>query len=288
MGTPEFGAMILRSLIKNGYPPFVVITSKDKPVGRKQIITPSPVKVEAQNKGIEVLQPMKLNEVKERLEKEDIDLIITAAYSKLIPRSIIDLPKYGCINIHPSLLPEYRGPSPIQYAILNGNKKTGVTIMLVDEQIDHGQILLQKEIEIIPEETSQGLHDKLADMGAELLLDLISELLSGNINPISQDHSKATYTKIIEREDGQINWEKPPEEIERMIRAFTPWPGAYTFFEKNGKLTRLKILKASLKDKKLIIKEVQPEGKKPMSFEDFLLGNPEFANNKNICTHIQI
>jgi methionyl-tRNA formyltransferase len=288
MGTPEFGALILRSLIKSGYSPTMVITSKDKPVGRKQIITPSPVKIEAQSRGIEILQPLKLNEIKERLEKENIDLIITAAFSKLIPRSIIDLPKYGCINVHPSLLPEYRGPSPIQYAILNGNKKTGVTIMLVDEQIDHGHILLQKEMEIAPKETSQGLHDKLAEIGAELLLDLINKLLAKKIKPVSQDESKATYTKIIKREDGQINWRKSPEEIERMIRAFTPWPGAYTFFKKNGSSIRLKILKAFLEDGKLKIEEVQPEGKNPMSFKDFLRGNPEFAKNKDVCTHIQI
>jgi methionyl-tRNA formyltransferase len=287
MGTPEFGALVLKTLILGGYAPELVITQKDKPVGRKQIITPPMVKIVAKEQGIELIQPDKLNQAKEVLKSLNPDLIITAAYSKIISKEIIDLPKYGCLNVHPSLLPEYRGPSPIQYALLNGNKKTGVSVMLIDEQIDHGPILAQKETEIMEDETAEQLHDRLAEIGGNLLVELIPKWLKGEIKPVVQDESKATYTKIIKREDGEIDWKTSPKDIERKIRAFTPWPGAYTFFEKNGKSVRLKILKASIKEDRLVLETVQPEGKTHMSFSEFLRGNPEFAKNKDVCIHIQ-
>jgi methionyl-tRNA formyltransferase len=287
MGTPEFGALILKAMVENGYRPVLVVTVPDKPVGRKKILTPPPVKIEAEKQGIEIRQPKKIKEILEEMKDIQPDLIITAAYSKILPKDVLDLPK-SCINIHPSLLPKYRGPSPVQHAILNGDKKTGVTIMLMDEQIDHGAILAQKEMNIDPKETGAGLHTKLALLGSNLLLEVIPAWLAGEIKAIPQNHSLATFTKILKRDDGLIDWDKSPEEIERKIRAFTPWPGAYTFFDKNGVKTRLKILESFLENGKLVLVLVQPEGKKQMAFSDFLRGNPQFKNNEKICLHIQI
>lgn len=288
MGTPEFGALILEKLIEGGYKPVLVVTVPDKPSGRKQQLTPPAVKITALKHGIETIQPEKLKDAKEKIKSFQPDLIITAAYSKILPDEIIGLPEKGCINVHPSLLPKHRGPSPVQQTILDGDKKTGVTIMLMDSQIDHGPILAQEETEIKQGETASELHGRLAEIGGKLLLKIIPEWMAGTIKAVSQDDEAATYTKIIKREDGKIDWQNPPEKIERKIRAFSPWPGAYTFWNKNGKTSRLKILKARMEDGKLTLEEVQPEGKKPMGFGEFLRGNPEFARNKEICSRIQI
>jgi len=200
------------------------------------------------------------------------DSIIVANFGEIIPQEILDIPRYGSLNVHPSLLPQHRGPSPIQTAILNGDKKTGVTIMLMDAQIDHGPILVQKETVIGPNETYLQLHDRLAILGAELLIDIIPDWIAGRIKLSQQDHKVATYTKILTREDGKIDWKKSAEEIERQIRAFNPWPGAFTIWQKK----RIKVLRARLENDKLIITEVQPEGKKPMSFEAFQRGHKNF------------
>jgi len=274
IGTPEFGAIILEELVKNNYQPVLVITNPDKPVGRKQVLTPPPVKLAAQKYKISIEQPEKIKNSKIKIQNLEPDLIITAAYGQIIPKEILKIPKYGCLNIHPSLLPKYRGPSPIQAAILNGDKETGVTIMLMDEKMDHGPILNQRELEfsILNFQFSK-LHDRLADLGAKLLLETIPDWINGKIKPQTQDEKKATYTKIIKKEDGEINWKKPAQEIERQIRAFNSWPGAFTFIQKKGKKIRIKICQAELsKDNKLIIKKLQPEGKKPMSFEEFKKG----------------
>jgi len=288
MGTPKFGALILEKLIGGGYKPALAITVPDKPSGRKQQLTPPAVKITALKHEIETIQPEKLKDAEEKIRNFQPNLIVTAAYSKILPKEIINLPKYGCINVHPSLLPKHRGPSPVQQTILDGDKKTGVTIMLMDDQIDHGPILAQEETEIKPRETASELHDRLAEIGGELLLKVIPQLMAGTIKAVPQNNEAATYTKIIKRKDGEIDWRNSPEEIERKIRAFSPWPGAYTFWNKNGKTSRLKILKARLEDGKLVLEEVHPEGKKSMSFKEFLRGNPEFARNKEICSRIQI
>ncbi len=288
MGTPDFGALILERLIEGGYKPILIITVPDKPSGRKQQLTPPAVKTTALRHGIGVIQPEKLKEVKEKIEEIRPDLIVTASYSKIVPDEIINIPEKGCINVHPSLLPKHRGPSPLQQTILEGDEKTGVTIMLMDSQIDHGPILAQTEIETKPRETASELHNRLAEIGGELLLKTIPQWMAGEIKAVPQNDKAATYTKIIKREDGEIDWQNTPEEIERKIRAFSPWPGAYTFWNKNGKVSRLKILKARLKEGKLELEEVQPEGKKPMGFAEFLRGNPKFATNKEICSRIQI
>ena len=273
MGTPEFGAIVLEKLIKSGYKPFLVITEPDKPVGRDQTITPPAIKILAEKYKIPVVQPVKIADFSDQLEKLKPDLGIIVAYGQILPKNILTIPHYGFINVHPSLLPRWRGSSPIQYAILNGDKKTGVTIIRISEKLDAGPILTQKEIEIDPEETFSSLHNKLATLGADLLIETLPKLLAGKLPPLMQDETRATYTKILKRDDGKIDWQKPAEEIERQIRAFNPWPGTYTFYKDK----RLKILKAELSgNHELIIKEVQLEGRNPMSFEEFLRGHPDF------------
>jgi len=277
IGTPEFGAIILEELVKNNYQPFLVITSPDKPVGRKQILTPPPVKLVAQKYKIPIEQPERIKNYESEIRNLKPDLVICAAYGQIISEEILKIPRHGCLNVHPSLLPKYRGPSPIQTTILNGDEKTGVTIMLMDEEIDHGPILAKRELEITNPKskiTYRELHDKLAEIGAKLLIETIPDWISGKIKPKTQDEKKTTYTKIIKKEDGKIDWKKPAQEIERQIRAFNPWPGAFTFIQKKGKKIRIKICQAELSkdNNKLIIKKLQPEGKKPMSFEEFKKG----------------
>jgi len=300
LGTPEFGAIVLDELSKTKFKPVLVITSPDKPVGREQVITPPPVKVLAQKYDIPVFQPEKISNAESKIRSLKPDLIIIAAYGKIIPKQILDIPKYGCLNIHPSLLPQYRGPSPIQFTILNGDEKTGVTIILVTEKMDQGPILTDLEFVIKNSEiTYQELEKELANWGGQLLIKTIPKWLKGKIKPKPQDESKATYTKIFKKEDGKINWGKKAEEIERQIRAFNPWPG--TFCKADNKT--LKIWKASVleqtdkapkgvlgktflaPDEKiaiqcgegyLIIEELQFSGKRRMKAEEFLRGNIDF------------
>lgn len=273
IGTPEFGAAVLKKLIDSNLKPVLVVTETSKPVGRKQVLTPPPVKVLAEKYNIPILQPKKILDSRFQILDSKPDLILMAAYGQIMPKEILAIPKYGCLNVHPSLLPKYRGPSPIQAALLNGDEETGVTIMLTEEKMDAGPIVAQKELIIGQKDDYKTLHDKLADLGAELLVETIPKWLTGEIKARLQEEAQATYTKILKREDGQIDWQKKPEEIERQIRALNPWPGAFTLYQGQ----RLKILKAGLENDKLIIEEVQPEGKKPMGFDDFLRGHPDFT-----------
>lgn len=265
MGTPEFSATILTALLNSDYEIAAVITNPDAPVGRKQILTPSPVKVVAEKNKIPIIQPEKMRDF-------NVDLAIVAAYGKIIPKHILDIPRYGTINVHPSLLPKYRGASPIQNAILNGDKKTSVTIMKLDKEMDHGPILAQEEFPIADSDTYESLSQKLAMMGAELLTKTIPDYVSGKIKPVEQKHAEATYTKIIKKEDGKIDWSKSAAEIERMIRAFYPWPTAWTTW--NSKV--LKILEAEVRNEKLAIKKLQLEGGKILSIKEFLNGHKDF------------
>lgn len=271
LGTPEFGAVVLERLCKANLKPVLVVTAPDKPVGRKHILTPPPAKIIAERYKIPIIQPK--NILDSKFQILDSDLVVVAAFGQILPKEILEIPKYGCLNVHASLLPKYRGPSPIQCAILNGEKETGATIILMDEKIDHGPILTQRKTTIGSNETQKQLYDRLAILGAELLIDTIPDWLRGKIRVRCQDEKRATYTKILKREDGKIDWRKSAQEIERQIRAFDPWPGSYTIYK--GKI--LKILKAEVSENRLIIKEVQLEGKRPMSFEDFLRGHPNAA-----------
>ncbi|MFH1392873.1 MAG: methionyl-tRNA formyltransferase [Patescibacteria group bacterium] len=264
MGTPEFSVTILEALLDSNYEIVAVITNPDAPVGRKQILTPSPVKILAEKNKIPVIQPEKM--------RDNIDLAIVAAYGKIIPKNILDVPRFGTINVHPSFLPKYRGASPIQNAILNGDKKTGVTIMKLDEEMDHGPILANSELLIANSDTYESLSQKLAIAGAELLIKTIPDYVSGKIKPVEQKHSEATYTKIIKKEDGKINWSKSASETERMIRAFYPWPTAWTIWD--GKI--LKILEAKIRNGSLEIKKLQLEGGKILPIKEFLNGHKDF------------
>lgn len=279
ISTAEFGVPALEKLIASKYQPEFVITSPDKPAGRKQVLTPFPVKKEADKWQIPVLQPNNIGKIKEKLKEIEPDLMIVVAYGQLLPKSILDIPKKGTLNIHPSLLPKYRGSSPIQNAILNNDTETGVTIMQIDEKMDHGPILGQIKAKINTDETAESLHNRLAYLSADYLMEILPKYLNNEITLQPQDDSKATFTKILTREDGKIDLNKKAEEIERQIRAYYPWPGTWLIYK--GK--RLKILKVKVadssghqalktKDKYLLPELVQPEGKKPMEWDQFLRG----------------
>src|SRR3989344_2370441 len=221
-GTPKFAATILEKLIDSGYIPDAVICNPDEPIGRKRILTPPPVKIIAKKFNFSIFQPLKLRgnlEFFDRIKKIKPDLAIVVAYGKIIPKEILGIPIYGFINVHGSLLPAYRGASPIQNAILNGEEKTGIILIKLDEEMDHGSIISNVECRISKIDTCETLSKKLAEMGGKLLIKTIPDYLAGKIKLIEQNHAKATYTAIIKKEDGKINWSKSAEEIERMTRA---------------------------------------------------------------------
>ena len=285
-GTSEFAVKILDRLIENGYTPGLIITAPDKPKDRKMILTPPPVKVFAQKHNLKIIQPERLavKPPSGGLTAKPFDLFIVASYGKIIPKSILDIPKFGALNVHPSLLPKFRGPSPIQSFILSGEEKTGVTIMLMDEQVDHGQILSQKEFgNKIPASpagksnlksknlNAKELEEKLAELGEQLLVDTIPKWISREIKAVEQDHSRATFTKKINKEDGLVDLEKDsPENIYRKFLAFQPWPGIYYFTEKNGKKIRVIITDMELENGQLKINKVKPESKNEMEYEKFM------------------
>jgi len=264
-GGGDFSVRVLDILYQNSFIPELIITTPDKPRGRGLKIQPNSIKIWAEKNKIK-------HTTDYSLLTTDYSLFIIAAFGKIIPKEILVLPKYGTLNVHPSLLPKYRGPSPIQSFILSKEKETGVTLMFTDEQIDHGPILTSSKLQVPSSKLFyKELENKLAELGGKLLVETIPKFINGEIKPQEQDHSKATFTKKIMKQDGEINLEKdPPEIIERKIRAFTPWPGAYTFI--NNK--RIIITKAELIDNKLKILCIKPEGKNEMSFEDYLRGNP--------------
>lgn len=271
IGTSQFAVPALKSLIENKYNIIYVITSPDKPIGRKQEIIHLPIKKTALEHNLKILQPEKISDIASKISDLKPDLIITAAYGQIIPEDILKTPQFGCLNLHPSLLPKYRGPSPIQTAILNDDKTTGLTIMLMDEKMDHGPIISQIKIKINDQFNYQSLEKKLSQEAAILLIKTLPQYVQNQIKPKSQEEEKASYTKILTREDGKINWQQTNHEIERKIRAFYPWPGAWTEF--NGK--RIKILKAKITNQGFLELElVQPAGKKPMTGQEYFKGNP--------------
>ena len=299
-GTSELSVKILEKLIEGSYIPSLVVTTPDKPKGRKMVLTPPPIKVFAQKNNLKIIQPEKLNS--ELFQKTDLpgltsqslratmqdgfssgyDLFIVASYGKIIPKSILDIPKFGTLNVHPSLLPKFRGPSPIQSFILSGEEGTGVTIMLMDEKVDHGAILAQQNLEVrlpsgLGSRTSKWmnakeLEEKLAELGGEMLVDTIPKWINGEIKAKEQDHNEATFTKKITKEDGFVELEKDsPETIYRKFLAFQPWPGIYYFTQKNARKIRIIITDMELSESgELKIKKVKPEGKNEISYEEFL------------------
>ena len=295
-GTPSFALPTLRTLFEGPDEVIAVVTQPDREKGRGRKVLFSPVKELALHHGLTPLQPEKVKEeaFQEALIILQPDFIVVVAFGQILPKSILKIPKYGAVNVHASLLPKYRGAAPIAWAILNGEKVTGVTTMVIDEGMDTGGILLQAEIPIGDEETCEMLHDRLASSGAQLLLKTLEKMKGGNIQPLPQDHSKATYAPPLKKENGQIDWKKEATEIDRQIRAFNPWPGAFT---KLGDQL-LKIYKGEIREGapagkagavvwlgsdfievgtgkgSFLIKEVQLEGRRRMTIREFLSGHP--------------
>ncbi len=242
LGTPEFAVPSFQALIKNNLTPILVVTQPDKPVGRKQELVFSPVKQIALENKIPVFQPAAKADLQNVFLKYKPDICVLVAFGLIIPKKYLNQPRCGFLNIHPSLLPKYRGSSPIQTAVLNGDQVTGVTIIQLTPALDAGPIVAQEIINISPVDNAETLHDKLSQVGADLLIKTLPNYLAGQIKPKSQDDSQATYTKIINRQDGQINWQEKALEIDRQFRAFHPWPGVFSHLDRK----RLKIVNLSV------------------------------------------
>ncbi len=295
MGTPDFSVESLKALYEAGYEIVGVFTQPDKPQGRKMILTPPPVKVYAESKALPVFQPksVKTEESLELLKSLEPELIAVVAYGKILPKAVLDLPKYGCVNVHASLLPRHRGASPIQWAIYCGDKVTGVTTQHMDEGIDTGNILLKAETEITKDDNFESLHDRLADMGAKLLVDTVKGIENGSITETKQPDEGTNYAPIITKEMGSLDFNRRADELDCQIRAFTPWPSA--FFYIDG--LRIKVIKAVVSENtteaagtvicnkgkltvackdgtSLTFVTVQPEGKGAMDIKSYLNGKP--------------
>src|SRR5215831_6941620 len=252
MGTADLSCASLEKLDQDkNVSVLAVVTQPDKPKGRDLKLTPSPVKILAQQLNLPVFQPLKARDEQfiSQLRALAPDLIVVIAYGQILPETVLDLPKHGCINVHTSLLPKYRGAAPIQWAIANGDAETGATVMKMDAGLDTGPILSMRRTPILPADDSQILHDRLAQLGAELLIETIPDYVAGKIQPQSQPAEGWTYAAKIKKEDGQIDWSQPAQKIWNRLRAFTPWPGAYTFLNSEPKLHLLKIWKADIVEK---------------------------------------
>ncbi len=299
-GTSNFAATILKNLADKSLGDILlVVTQPDQPVGRKQILAAPPVKTIADSLSLPIIQPNKLaSEAESKLKVLNADLFIVAAYGALIPETILSLPRLGCLNIHPSLLPLYRGPSPIQACLLNGDIQTGISLMLLDKKMDHGPLIAQIKYPIEPSDDYLTLSAKLADKSAELLIATLPEFIAGELKPQAQNHAIATFTKIIQKQDGEINWQNNAQTIYNQWRAFIVWPNIFSTVNINGKNILLKFneLKISnehpagdhplgqlfIHHKKLLaacgessyleILKLQPEGKKVMTASDFING----------------
>lgn len=293
MGTPDFAVGPLKALIEAGHEICAVVTQPDRQKGRGKELAPSPVKECAAGYGIPVLTPAKIKEAEavEALKKYPADIFVVAAFGQILSEEILNMPKYGCVNIHASLLPKYRGAAPIQWSIIDGEKETGVTIMQMDKGLDTGDILFQKKVPITEEETGASLFDKLAEAGAALIVEALDKIEKGEVNPVKQDDDDSCYAKMLSKSTGKIDWNKSAVEIERLVRGLNSWPSAFTDYK--GK--QLKIWKAEVlphiegkpgtiakvtkdavivctREGALSLLEIQLEGKKRMSTKEFLLG----------------
>ncbi|MDD5832471.1 MAG: methionyl-tRNA formyltransferase [Clostridiales bacterium] len=301
MGTPDFAAANLKAISDAGHTILAAVSQPDKPVGRHSDLKPTPVKLTAQALGIPVLQPSRADdpEFLDRIRELDPELIVVTAYGKLLKPELLSIPKHGCINVHASILPRWRGAAPINWAVIEGDTEVGVTAMQMDEGLDTGDILMVRKITPAPDETGGSLFDKLSLLGGQLITDTISALEAGSLNRVPQPQEGVCYASMLNKDMGNIDWQLPAQRIERLIRGLYPWPGCYTFF--NGKL--LKLHKASLltdeEYKRTIpenavpgtcicfgtrmavvcgsgaieLLELQPESKKRMSAADYLRGN---------------
>ncbi len=292
IGAGEIGVPTLQALLKSEYAVVAIVTQPDKPVGRARKIEPPPIKKAMAGSKMPILQPAR---IKEREAIEEVrtlapDVIVVAAYGQILPRDVLEIPKVACLNLHASLLPRWRGAAPIQAAIAAGDQETGITVMYMDEGVDTGDILLQGRIDIRVDESGGSLHDRLAQIAPDALLESLGLLVKGSAPRIPQDNTLVTYAPKLKREDGKIDWSEPAEAIERKIRAFNPWPGAFMAIDGRN----LKIFSASIVDlsgkpgeilgsekefiiaageRALSLDEVQLEGKRRMSATEFLRGH---------------
>jgi methionyl-tRNA formyltransferase len=299
IGTGEIAAPTLQVLQKSEHEIVAVVTQPDKPVGREQRIEASPIKKVADQTKMLILQPARIKDRQaiEQIRALQPDVIVVIAYGQILPRSVLEIPKIACFNLHASLLPRWRGAAPIQAAIAGGDRETGITIIYMDEGLDTGDILLQRKIDIAPNETGGSLHDRLGQIAPAALLESLQMLSSGDAPRVPQDHALATYAPKLTRGDGRIDWSEPADAIARKIRAFDPWPGAFTRITvKVDEPRNLKIFSAEIVDLSgapgeilqadrndfviaagkgaLQLREVQIEGKRRMSAEEFLRGLP--------------
>ena len=301
MGTPVFAVPVLEGLVTQGYNVVGVVTQPDKPAGRGQQVAISPVKSVALARGLPVWQPKGFcrPEAAERLQALQPEVIVVAAYGHLLPPAVLAIPPLGCLNVHASLLPRYRGAAPISAAILAGDAVTGVTIMRLDAGMDTGDVLAQAQLAILPDDTTASLSERLARLGTTLLLATLPRWAAGEIVPQPQAHTQATYTHPVRKEDGQINWHRPAVEIARQVRAYFPWPSAHTTWQ--GRL--LKIWRATARfeglpgepgdvvrcnddlavvtgEGILILHELQMEGRRPLPAADFARGQRGFVGTR--------
>jgi methionyl-tRNA formyltransferase len=295
MGTPDFAVPSLAALLESGEKVIGVVTQPDRPKGRKQILTPPAVKEIAEKFKIPVYQPTKIKDPAflETMKALSPDLIVVVAYGKILPQIFLDIPRLGCINIHGSLLPKYRGAAPVHWAMIEGEKETGVTTMLLDAGMDTGPMLRKGTILIQPDDTGVTLSHKMSDLGARVLLETIQDIKKKGLQPIPQDSKEATYAPILKKEDGEVNWEESAERIERKGRALTLWPGMFTYHHKALlKLIKIEIAEGSFKgfpgevlevehgailvaagEGAVKISEVQPENGKKMAVSQYLTGH---------------
>jgi methionyl-tRNA formyltransferase len=292
MGSPEFAVPSMEYLAGN-FNLIGVVTQPDRPAGRGRTMQPCPVKSAASRLGIEVIQPHKLlhnEEALNQIKDWDPDVIVVAAFGKVLREEILDLPPKGCLNIHASLLPRWRGASPIQASILHGDEYTGITIMKMDPGLDTGPILMQKEIDILPDDTAASLEERLADLGARMIIDVLPAYIQGAIEPQAQPENGITYAPLLRKEDGELDFSQSPEFLARQVRAYNPWPG--TFTKVDGVPFKIHSAKPSninnvptgnmvivfgypaigTKKGSLVLTEVQPAGKKKMDGKVFLMG----------------
>ncbi len=295
MGTPEFAVPSLVALVESGENIIGVVTQPDRPKGRKQILTPPPVKEIAEKFQIPIYQPTKIKDPAfiETMKALSPDLMVVVAYGKILPQIFLDVPRFGCINLHGSILPKYRGAAPVHWAIIEGEKETGVTTMLLDAGMDTGPMLRKRTILIQPDDTGISLSQKLADLGARVLLETVQDFKKGRLQPIPQDSEQATYAPILKKEDGEVKWEESAGRIERKGRALTLWPGMFTYHHKALlKLIKVEIAEGLFKgasgevlgvengailvaagEGAVKILEVQPENGKKMTVSQYLAGH---------------
>jgi methionyl-tRNA formyltransferase len=296
MGTPEFAVPSLDMLVREGYDVMAVVTQPDKPKGRGNKLTPPPVKVYALEKGIEVLQPVKVRtpEYAEQLRRLKPDLMVTAAYGRILTKEVLQIPPYGTINVHGSLLPKYRGAAPIQWAIINGDQVAGITTMYTDVGMDTGDMLVKREIEITGDMTSGELHDIMAAAGAGVLKETLERLQAGTLVGIPQPHEQATHAPMMEKETGHIDWSRDAQAVHNLVRGTDPWPGAFTFYRgERMRIWKTAVSTQSIKGKipgtictvdregvlvvcgtgAVIVREVQFDSSKRMSVDEYIRGH---------------